>query len=120
MTGYDVVTSDDHKIGTVIGTRDEYLIVEGGTLHKTRHALPKAFAHPVDAEQLIRVTVSKQLISESPRVTNGGFDQQAVARHYGLAPDYTERERTADADAPSTHEPMAVAQDPLSQPVSRW
>jgi hypothetical protein len=87
MTGYEVVTTDDHKIGNVVGARGDYLIVESGKLIKHRHALPKAFAHPVDADQLVRVTVSRELVEDSPRVDDG-LDEIAVARHYGLASGY--------------------------------
>ena len=85
MTGYHVVTSDDKKIGHVVDDREHHLIVEHGTVRKTQHAIPKAFVHPVDAEQLVRVTVSKELVAESPKVCHGELDEQAVARHYGLA-----------------------------------
>jgi hypothetical protein len=85
MTGYDVVTSDDHKIGSVVDDRGEYLIVEHGTLRKTRHALPKAFAHPVDADRLVRVTVTKDVIADSPKLDDDEIDEQAVARHFGMA-----------------------------------
>jgi hypothetical protein len=95
MNGYHVVTSDDHKIGTVVDEQGEYLIVEHGTLRKTRHALPKAFAHPVDAEQLVRVTVSKELVNDSPKLGDE-FDEQAVARHYGLAAGYEHPETEGD------------------------
>ena len=41
MEGYDVVTHDDEKVGTVAGSGD-YLIVEHGLLRKTKHALPRS------------------------------------------------------------------------------
>jgi hypothetical protein len=84
MNGYDVLTSDDHKLGTVVEVRDGYLIVEHGRVLKSRHAVPKAFAHPIDAEQVVRVTVSRELVSESPKV-GSDWDEPAIARHYGLA-----------------------------------
>jgi hypothetical protein len=97
MTGYEVVTTDDHRIGSVVGSHGDYLIVESGTLRKHRHALPKAFAHPVDADQLVRVTVSKELVDESPRVESE-FDDVAVARHYGLAAGYDHPETEGDGE----------------------
>lgn len=92
MNGYAVVSSDDHTIGHVVADRGDYLLLERGMLRKSRHALPKAFAHPVDAERLVRVTVSKELIADSPKVTDEEFDERAVARHYGLAVGYDEPE----------------------------
>jgi hypothetical protein len=91
VTGYDVVASDDRRIGSVVEVRGEYLIVEQGRLRKTRRALPKAFAHPVDAERIVRVTVSRELISDSPKV-GSDWDERAVARHYGLAGGYAHPE----------------------------
>ena len=37
MEGYDVVTVDEHKIGKVVGESGDYLIVEQGTLLKSKH-----------------------------------------------------------------------------------
>jgi hypothetical protein len=95
MKGYDVLTTDNHKIGSVVEADGAYLIVESGTLFKSRRALPKVFAHPVDAEQIVRVTVSRQLVSDSPKVGDS-LDQQAVARHYGLAGGYEHPETEGD------------------------
>jgi hypothetical protein len=40
MEGFDVVTSDDCKIGHVVAVQDRHLIVEHGMLKKSRHAVP--------------------------------------------------------------------------------
>jgi hypothetical protein len=53
MVGYEVVGSDDHKVGKVAAIEGDLLIVEGGLLHKTKHAIPKTFAHPDDNEQVV-------------------------------------------------------------------
>ena len=37
MEGYDVVTVDEHKVGKVVGEDGNYLIVEQGTLLKSKH-----------------------------------------------------------------------------------
>ena len=88
MVGYEVVGSDDHKIGKVAAIEGDLLIVEGGLLHKTRHAIPKTFAHPDDGEQVVRLTISKELVNDSPPLKNGEIDRGAVAEHYGLAEGY--------------------------------
>jgi hypothetical protein len=95
MKGYEVLTTDDDRIGSVVEVDGDYLIVETGKLRKSRRALPKAFAHPVDADQVVRVTVSKQLVNDSPKV-GGSVDEQAVARHYGLAGGYEHPETEGD------------------------
>jgi hypothetical protein len=56
MEGYDVVTSDEDKLGQVVGEQGDFLIVEHGTLRKTRHAIPKTFAHADEAESVVRGT----------------------------------------------------------------
>ena len=40
MEGYEVVTVDEHKIGKVVGESGDYLIVEQGTLLKSKHRAP--------------------------------------------------------------------------------
>jgi hypothetical protein len=92
MVGYEVVGSDDHKVGKVAALEGDLLIVEGGLLHKTKHAIPKAFAHPDDDEQVVRLTISKELVDDSPALKNGEIDRRAVAQHYGLAEGYEDPE----------------------------
>jgi hypothetical protein len=85
MDGYDVVTTDDEKIGKVVGESGAYLIIEHGALRKSKHALPREFAHVDESEQQVRISVSKNVFCDSPKL-NGELDEQAVAEHYGLAP----------------------------------
>jgi len=83
MEGYDVVTVDEHKIGTVVGESGDFLIVEQGTLRKSKHPLPREFAHVDDGEQQVRVTVPKEIVSDSP-TADDGIDERAVKAYYGL------------------------------------
>jgi hypothetical protein len=82
MHGHDVVTSDDHKLGHVVGERDDCLIVESGHVFKSKHAIPRAFAHEVDGT--MRVTVGKDVFDSSPKVDDDTFDHDAILTHYGL------------------------------------
>ncbi len=84
MNGYEVVTSEDEKVGTVVGETGAYLIVEQGTLRKSKHAVPREFAKVDEGGQQVRITVPKNVFCDSPKL-NGEFDEQAVAEHYGLA-----------------------------------
>jgi hypothetical protein len=84
MEGYDVVTIDDEKVGTVAGESGDYLIVEHGLLGKSKRALPRQFAH-VDGEQQVRITVGKEVFLDSPEL-DGDLDEQVVREYYGLAP----------------------------------
>jgi hypothetical protein len=93
MEGYDVVTSDEDKLGQVVGEQGDFLIVEHGTLRKTRHAIPKTFAHADEAESVVRVTVSKAIVDSSPKLEDGSLDERGTAEHYGLA---------SGVDAPET------------------
>jgi hypothetical protein len=85
MEGYDVVTVDDHKIGKVVGESGQFLIVEQGALLKSKHPLPREFAHVDDSEQQVRVTVPKEIVADSPKVDDD-FDERTAAEYYGLAP----------------------------------
>ena len=80
-----MLTSDDAKIGHVVGQQGNYLIVEHGMLIKHRRAIPKTFAHADDAEQVVRVSVPKQIVEGAPQVDGDELDEEAVAAHYGLA-----------------------------------
>jgi hypothetical protein len=85
MEGYEVITSDEHKLGHVVGVEDGNLIIEHGHLRKTRHAIPLTFAHADESDQVVRVSVSRAIVEDSPKVEGGTVDQRAVAEHYGLA-----------------------------------
>jgi hypothetical protein len=85
MEGFEVVTSDDSKIGHVVAVEDKYLIVEHGKLKKTKHAVPETFAHADESEQTVRLSISKELVVNSPKIDDSSIDRQAVAEHYGLA-----------------------------------
>jgi hypothetical protein len=98
VEGYDVITSDEHKLGHVAGTIGPNLVVEHGTLRKTKHAVPKVFVHPDDAERVVRLTVSKELVEDSPKLVDGDLDERAVAEHYGLAAGYEEPETLGDGE----------------------
>jgi hypothetical protein len=103
MEGYDVVTVDDHKIGKVVGESGQVLIVEQGALLKSKHPLPREFAHVDESERQVRVTVPKEIVADSPKVDDD-FDEQAAAEYYGLAPSPgpgTEGYGTSDAGDPS-------------------
>jgi hypothetical protein len=85
MEGYEVITSDDRKAGRVTEVKGDNLIVENGLLLKRRHAVPKVLAQADESEQVVRLSVSSELVENSPKVDNDHIDQQAVAQHYGLA-----------------------------------
>src|SRR4051794_27191860 len=82
MEGQDVVTSDDHKLGTVVSERDGFVVVESGHVFKSRHAVPIDFLHEHDG--VLRATVGKEVVADSPKVDGDSFDANAVKLHYGL------------------------------------
>jgi hypothetical protein len=82
MEGQEVVTSDDQKLGTVIASRDDCAIVETGTVFKGKHAIPREFLHEHDG--VLRATVTKDVVNDSPKVDPDRFDVSAVREHYGL------------------------------------
>jgi len=82
MEGQEVVTSDDQKLGSVLATRDDTVIVETGTVFKNKHAIPREFLHEHDG--VLRATVTKEVVNDSPKVDLDHFDAAAVRAHYGL------------------------------------
>jgi hypothetical protein len=98
MEGFQVITSDDCSFGSVVGVEGDNLIIEHGTLRKTRHAVPKTFAHPDEAERTVRLSVSKEIVSASPKVNGDGIDAETIARHYGLAEGFDEPETEGYGD----------------------
>jgi hypothetical protein len=85
MNGYNVVTHDDEKVvGHVVDKVGENYIVEQGLLRKTKHAVPEQFAELDEVGERLVLSVPKELVEDSPKV-NGDVDEDAVARHYGLA-----------------------------------
>jgi hypothetical protein len=84
MEGYDVISSDEHKLGRVARVDGDMLIVEHGHLLKKHYAVPATFVHTDEAERVARLSVSKQLVEDSPEVENGEIDRRAIAEHYGL------------------------------------
>jgi hypothetical protein len=85
MEGYEVITSDEKNLGEVVDVKGENLIVERGLLRKSRHAIPKVFAEEDTSEKVVRLTVSEELVDNSPKLEDDEVDERAVAEHYGLA-----------------------------------
>ena len=85
MEGFQVITSDDCKFGHVVSREGDHLIIEHGTLKKTKHAVPETFAHVDETEQVVRLSVPKQIVEDSPKLDGDSFDDTAIAQHYGLA-----------------------------------
>ena len=75
MEGYDVVTIEDEKVGKVVDTHGDNLIVEQGTIRKSKHALPRTFAEVDDGEQMVRMTVTKDIFCDSPKI-DGEVDDE--------------------------------------------
>jgi hypothetical protein len=99
MEGYDVLTLDDEKVGHVVGRGDGFLIVETGhLLTKHKHALPEQFAHTEESEHVVRITVSRELVHDSPKLSGDDFDALAVSKYYGLVEDETAGEPGLSAD----------------------
>jgi hypothetical protein len=86
MEGYDVLTVDDDKVGHVIEEDGDFLIVEHGLL-KTKHALPRTFVEVEADAKIVRTTLSKQLIHDSPKAGDD-YDRHEIAEYYGLAEGY--------------------------------
>ena len=86
MQGYDVVTSDDQKVGHVVGAEGNLLIIEHGLVRKSKHAVPRDVARADESEQVVRLSVSKDVFEEGPEAkSDDEIDERAVAEYYGIA-----------------------------------
>ena len=92
MEGYQVIAADDAKAGEVVAVEGDLLIVEHGLLRKSRRAVPRTFANIDEGERVVRLSITKELVEDSPAVEDGDVDRQAVAAHYGLAGGFEEPE----------------------------
>jgi hypothetical protein len=127
MDGYEVITSDDQKLGKVVRVANGYLIVGHKHLLKERHhAIPIAFAHAEDADQVVRLSVSKGLIEDGPEVKDGEFDRKAVAEHYGLAEGAVDPETLGEGELlpedpalSSEQEELRLGIEPEAQRIAR-
>jgi hypothetical protein len=86
MQGQDVVSSDDHKLGTVLAERDDCVIVESGHVFKAKHAIPRQFLHEHDG--VLRATIAKDVVTGSPKLDGDAIDTPAVRAYYGLDTTY--------------------------------
>jgi hypothetical protein len=99
MEAHEVVTSDDRKVGTVIGERDDCVIIERGYVFKTRHAIPRAFLHEHDG--VLRTTVNRHVIDNSPKIDLESWDCEEILLHYGLSGPFEVDEGEQDSATPA-------------------
>jgi len=109
MEGYEVIGSDDHKIGTIVAVEEDLLIVEGGLVRKTRHAVPVVFAEQGD-DHAVRLTLAKDIITDSPAVDDD-LDRQAIAEYYGLAEGYEDPETQGDGELVADDPALSAEQE---------
>lgn len=124
MEGYEVVTVDDHKAGTVVGHDGQFVIVQHGSIFKHRRPVPDSFT-TVDSEaSVVRLSVSKQILETAPEVKDDSFDHAAAAAHYGLAggdpaPETLGYGRVAPGDPATSSESQAFADGELPTTAER-
>ncbi len=111
MEGYDVVSNDDQKVGHVVDKQNGYLIVESGLVRKHKYAVPLDAARTDGDEEVVRLTLSKQMVEEGPTVDDGNW--QAVEEYYGRS---SEQEAQAAADIPPADQSRAEMRESLSGP----
>ena len=124
MEGYEVLTFDDHKAGTVVGREGQFLIVEHGSIFKHRRPVPDTFATVDDDAQVVRLTVSKEILETAPDVHDRTLDLTAAAAHYGLAegdvaPETLGYGRVAPGDPATSAETELLSTGELSTPAER-
>ena len=114
MEGQEVVTSDDQKLGTVVAERDNCVIIESGHLFKSKHAIPRDFLH--EEGGVLRATVTKEIVSDSPKVDVDNWDVTPVRHHYGLDGTF---ETDAEADGLDSAETAGAREGVNPAPAER-
>jgi hypothetical protein len=109
-----VVTNDDHKLGSVVDERDGCVVIETGHVFKTKHAIPREFLHEGDG--VLRSTVTKNVVADSPKVDLENWDCAAVRAHYGLDGPF---EVDPDPNGPENAETDALRAGVKPAPVER-
>jgi hypothetical protein len=97
MDGYEVIASDGHSVGHVVGEQGDSIVLEHGLLRKHRRALPRTFVTVDDDSRTVRTTLSKELIEDSPEL-HDGVDEQQIAAYYGLDEGYEQPETLGDGE----------------------
>jgi hypothetical protein len=99
MEGYEVISVNDDKcIGHVSGQIGQFVIVEHGTLRKSRNPLPLSFATVDDANRRVVTTLAHEIVYDAPQVKDGELDQRAAALHYGVGDTVAEGYGDTDPD----------------------
>jgi hypothetical protein len=112
--GKEVISSDDAKLGHVIAVRDDCVLVETGHVFKSKHAIPRSFLHEQDG--VLRATVSKELVGDSPKVDESNWSCDEVLAHYGLTGTY---EVDPDPDALENAETVGARAGAKPAPAQR-
>lgn len=115
MEDYDVVDIDDSKVGHTVGRHDGYLIIESGTLRKTKHAVPADAAHVDENENVVRLTISKSMVEEGPTIDDE-TDWQQIGDYYGRTPTMEGQTGGVQEDPDAAR---ARQRDSLQQPDTR-
>ena len=99
MEGYDVLTFDDEQAGTVVGKQGSNLVVEQGAIFKHRRALPEIFVTVDEGEQVVRTTVSKDVLEDRLRRSGTSeVDEQPCRSTTAWPPASRRRGRSGDGD----------------------
>lgn len=99
VNGYELVTSDEEKVGRIVGVREGFVIVENGLVRHHRHVVPAELTAVEEERGVVRTTVVKEIIRNAPEATDdGSFDEAAVNDYYGLSAAEARSWTSADAE----------------------
>ena len=115
MKGHDVISSDEHKLGSVVAERDGCAIVEIGHIFKSKHAIPNEFLH--EHEEGVRATVSKEIVEGSPKIEDDHFDVNAIKLYYGLIEVHVVDPDSDDVNADNERTALDFEERPPTQRV---
>jgi hypothetical protein len=81
LNGQDVISSDDRKLGHVVGERDNCAIVEHGHVFKTRRAIPLSLME--ESGGMMKAAITKDVFDSSPNAADRRWNKDEILMHYG-------------------------------------
>jgi hypothetical protein len=82
VEGFKVLANDGHEVGHVERVEGGVIVVEHGLL-KHEFAVPHEVAHVDDDAHVVRLTVSKELVDDAPKMHHDRVDLAALKAYYG-------------------------------------
>jgi hypothetical protein len=106
LDGYQVLSVDGDRVGTVAGVSKESIVVERGRWRRTYRAVPMTLAAVRHIDRSVIVLVQPDVLARSPKIKpDRAVDDDLIAAHYEASTIATETLAVApDKERETEHE----------------